>query len=215
MTTYTEPQRPFEFVISEADGTLSRETVTIVAGQTGLVPGMVLGQITKTGAATSAAFAANTGNGTMGAVTVSAGAVSGNYKLVIIEPGTNVGTFTIEDPNGKFLGRGAVAAAYTGGGIAFTLADGATDFIAGDGFTISVTAGSGKYGTYDDGNTDGTEVATAILLEEVDATADVSAAVIFRIAEVKTSALKWAAANDSTSKSAAYVQLATKNIIAR
>jgi hypothetical protein len=48
MATYTEPNRPYECVISEANGQRSRETVTIVAGAD-LEPGSVLGKITASG----------------------------------------------------------------------------------------------------------------------------------------------------------------------
>ncbi|HYC45373.1 MAG TPA: major capsid protein P2 [Burkholderiales bacterium] len=93
--------------------------------------------------ASSAAWAGNTGNGTMGAVTVAAGAKVGVHKITIVEPGANVGTFVHEDPDGELVSvRGVVASAYSGGGLSFTLADGATDFVAGDGFDITVSANS-------------------------------------------------------------------------
>lgn len=167
-------------------------------------------------AASAAAFAANTGNGTMGTITVSAGAKAGAYTLTINEPGTNVGAFTVVDPDGIFVGTGNVAAAFSAGGLAFTLADGTTDFVAGDGFTITVAAGDGKYKAYDDGHTDGTEVACAVLLQAVDATsADAPAAILARLAEVKKDILQWDAAVDSTAKTTAYAQLAVVNLIAR
>lgn len=91
--------------------------------------------------ASAAALGTNTGNGAMGAITVSAGARHGNYTLTIVEPGANVGTFVVTDPDGIQVGDGAVASAFSAGGLAFTLADGATDFVAGDSFTISVIGG--------------------------------------------------------------------------
>jgi hypothetical protein len=100
--------------------------------------GVVAGA-TQAGTAAGAAVAGNTGNGTMGAVTVSAGAKQGTYLLTIVEPATNAGAFIVADPDGLIIGNGDVAAAFSAGGIAFTLADGATDFAAGDQFTIPVT----------------------------------------------------------------------------
>lgn len=92
---------------------------------------------------TATAWSGNTGNGAMGAVTVSAAAKIGTHKIVIVEPGTNVGTFIHEDPSGVLVSaRGVVASAYSGGGLAFTLADGATDFAVGDGFDIVVSEAS-------------------------------------------------------------------------
>jgi hypothetical protein len=90
------------------------------------------------GTGTATALAGNTGNGAMGAITVSAGAKEGDYNLLIVEPGTNAGVFEVTDPDGEFVGRGSVGSAFSAGGLAFTLADGATDFVGGDGFTIAV-----------------------------------------------------------------------------
>lgn len=89
--------------------------------------------------AIASALGTNTGNGTFGAITVSAGAKQGNYTLTIIEPATNAGTFVVVDPDGVQIGDGAVAAAFSAGGLAFTLADGVTDFVAGDSFMIAVS----------------------------------------------------------------------------
>lgn len=90
--------------------------------------------------ATSAAWTGNTGDGAMGTVTVSAAAKVGVHKIVIAEPGANVGTFIHFDPDGNIVSKkGVVASAYSAGGLAFTLADGATDFVSGDGFDITVS----------------------------------------------------------------------------
>lgn len=170
--------------------------------------------ITAAGA-TAAAFAGNSGTGTIGAITVGAAAILGDYKLVIIEPGANAGNFTVENPNGTIVGTGTVAVEFTGGGLTFTLAD-ATDFVAGDGFTITVAAGSGKYKPYADNATDGSDKALCIAYAGGDATsADIKCVVIARQAEVKLAALQWAAANDATAKVNGLADLAATNIIAR
>lgn len=89
--------------------------------------------------------AGNTGNGAMGAITVSAGAKAGVYTLTVVEPAANAGAFVVEDPDGIIIGHGTVAVAFSAGGLAFTLADGATDFVSGDTFliTVALTAGGG------------------------------------------------------------------------
>jgi hypothetical protein len=87
----------------------------------------------------SAAGAGNTGNGTMGAITVTAGAKQGVYTLEITGAAANAGAFRVTDPDGLFVDDGDVAAAFSSGGLAFTLADGATDFVVGDTFAITVT----------------------------------------------------------------------------
>jgi Bacteriophage lambda head decoration protein D len=142
---------------------------TLLSGEGALVRGTVLGKVTV-GAAASAPFAGNTGNGVMGAVTTGANSKPGIYNVLIIEPGANVGTFLVEDPDGNIVGRGTVAVAFAGP-INFTLADGATDFISGDGFQITVAAGTGKFRKAVAANVDGSQRPLEILLEDADSTA--------------------------------------------
>ena len=49
MTTYTEPTRASEIILSEGNGTISRESVTIASGTGVVVVGTVLGKITSGG----------------------------------------------------------------------------------------------------------------------------------------------------------------------
>lgn len=108
----------------------------------------VAGKVTSDkdlGAATPAAVAGNTGSsGTIGTVTVGA-AKSGVYHVNCIEPATNAGKFTVEDPDGIEVGIATVGVEFVGGGLTFTIAD-ATDFVSGDAFTITVAAGNNKLG---------------------------------------------------------------------
>ena len=219
MAVLTEGQHAEEFLVSEAAGERSRESITLISGQN-LSASAVLGKITK-GAASSAAYSVanmgrdNTGNGTMGAVTVSAGAKVGAYKLTIVEPGTNVGSYTVHDPDGVLIGVGVVAAAFSAGGLAFTLADGSTDFVAGDGFIITVAAGSGKYTYVDPEGVNGSETAVAILLRNVDASGgDVVCAALVRDCEVNADELLYSDA-DAGEIAAIKVQLASVGIICR
>jgi hypothetical protein len=214
MTTLTETLHAASFLASEASGTRSRDSVTILSGQN-LLAGTVLGKVAH-GTASAAAFAGNTGTGTVGAITLSAGAKVGAHKLVIIEPAGNAGTFTVEDPDGITIGTGNVAVAFSGGGLAFTLSDG-TDFIAGDGFTITVAAGSGKYKKYDPANTDGSETAIAVLYADCDASsADKTAVpIISRDAEVISADLVWFSGANAGQKTTGKAQLALQGIIAR
>lgn len=149
---------------------LSRK-VTILSGQN-LVRGTVLGKI-SIGAKTSvsAAVAGNTGNGTITATpAVGAAGKAGVYRLVCIEPATDLGKFTVEDPDGNVIGIATVGTEFTTH-VTFTIADGGTDFVAGDSFTITVTAaaGSGKYIKSLSAATDGSQTPDAILAEDVDA----------------------------------------------
>jgi hypothetical protein len=207
----TESNYREEGLLSELPGAMSREAITVLSGQNITVPMTVLGKVTV-GAATSAAFGGNTGNGTMGAVTLSVGAKAGVYKLTIIEPGSNVGTFIVENPDGVQIGRGVVASAFSAGGLAFTLADGATDFVAGDGFNITVAAGSGKYVKYNQDATNGSQIAAGIAIDAYDATlADVDGVALVRGCEVADDSLTWPSDIDGGEKTAAIAQLAALN----
>jgi len=208
MTVLNEGKHTGEFLLSEGNGSISRETVTISSAAAALVPGTVLGKITL-GAVTSAAVAGNTGNGTMGSVTLSLGAKPGVYKLTIVEPASNAGAFVVEDPDGIIIGNGDVASAFSAGGLAFTLADGATDFASGDQFNITVAAGSGKYVAYDSAATNGAAVAAGVLYAAApDSASDQKAVAIVRMAEVIEAELTGIDA-------AAKAQLAALNIICR
>lgn len=214
MTTFTETlPHAGGFLISEANGDLSREVVTLDTGN--LTAGTVLGQIT-TGTATPAAVAGNTGSsGTIASAAVGATAKVGVYHVVCVEPGSNAGKFTVEDPDGITIGVATVAVEFVGGGLTFTITD-ATDFVSGDSFTITVAAGSGKYVQFNQDATNGSQHAAAILFREADATsADVSVTVIKRLATVTAAELVWPSDIDAGEKTAALAELAALDIIAR
>lgn len=214
MSEITEGRYRGEFLFSEACGTRSLETVTIDTGD--LAAGTVLGKITK-GAATGAAVSGNTGNGTITAApTVSAGAKVGVYRAICIEPATNLGKFIVFAPDGIVLGVATVATEFSAGGLTFTIADGSTDFVSGDSFTITVAAGSGKYVAYNQDGVNGSEIAAGILMDNVNATsADVEAVIIARDAEPNGSELTWPSDIEAGEKTAAIAQLAVLGIIVR
>lgn len=94
--------------------------------------------IVRTFEAARTADAGNTGDGVMTLAAVPAGAQVGTYRVVFVEPTANLGTFIVEDPSGVEIGTGVVGTAFSNQ-IAFTIADGATDFIAGDAISVAVT----------------------------------------------------------------------------
>lgn len=215
-TSYTETLHASGFLVSEASGHRSRDKITIASGNN-LKAGTVLGRTaTGTAAATSSG---NTGNGTMGAITVSAGAQLGAYRLRVYAAATNAGAFQVTDPNGNVVGVGNVAAAFSGGGLAFTLADGAADFVVGDSFTITVSALTVKYAAWDPTVTTGLQVASGILLADCDATsADKIAVGVMRHAEVNGSELVWGAnvnLGTAVHRNTAYAMLAAQGVVAR
>jgi hypothetical protein len=213
MPTLTEGQHKAEFIVSEANGDLSRETVTVLMGQN-LQAGHVVGKVTV-GTVSAAAASGNTGNGTIGTLSAGTGAKPGVYQAVCIEPATNSGTFNVEDPDGVSIGHAVVGSAFAGA-VGFTIADGATDFAAGDRFLITVAEGSDKYKEYNPANTDGSQVPAGLLLDNVDATdADQTSVAVVREAEVNANELVWFSGATDNQKSAALAQLKDKHIIAR
>ncbi|MGC4052930.1 MAG: head decoration protein [Paludibaculum sp.] len=145
--------------------------VTILSGQN-LLRGAVLGKITL-GAAAAAAKAggnaANTGAFTLDVATpILAGAQVGVYTVRCIAAAANGGTFRVTAPNGAVLGDVAVAATFANQ-IKFSIADGAQDFVVGEGFDVTIAAGSGKYVASLAAAVDGSQVPDAVLVSVCDA----------------------------------------------
>lgn len=205
-----------EFIKSVSHiGALSFEQGTLAAGQN-LKPGTVLGRITTAAASTAPKPGGNTGNGAMGAVALGAPAQPGVYQLRITKAAANAGDFQVTDPQGDVVGLGSVGVPFAGGGLSFTLADGAADFIAGDGFDITVAAGSGKFTQLNPAAVDGSQNAAAILRDFVDATAgDVPCVVAARLLEAVDARLVWPAGITAAQKAAAKAQLLAAHIALR
>lgn len=219
MTTLTEDFHNGGFIVSQAENTRSKDQITILSGQN-LKAGTVLGKLLNaTSAPVWTAGGSNTGNGAMGAIVASAGAIVGTYTLEITTAAANAGEFDVYDPNGVHVGQGKVGVAFSKGGLAFTLADGSSDFVVGDTGTIVVAAnaGAGKYVAYDPTAADGSQTAAAILYGATDATSGDKAAVgVMRDAEVNMSELVWGAGvTTGQHKTNAFNALAVQGVIGR
>jgi hypothetical protein len=203
----------------EADSHYSREVVTLLAGNGAvreLLTGMVLGRITK-GVAASAAAAGNTGDGAITAApAVGQAAKPGVYRAICIEPAENGGKFAVEDPDGVLIGVAAVGVEFATH-LTFTIADGAANFVAGDIFTITVAAGSGKVKQIDFAATDGSNLPCGLLLLDTTAPdgADRSGVAIVRNAIVSDNGITWPAGATANQKSAAIAQLKSAGILVR
>lgn len=94
-----------------------------------------------------------------------------------------------------------------------TVASGAGALKAGR--VLGVITSGGKYTHYDNGASNGSEVARAVLAYDCDASAaDQKAAVVLRLAVVKTGALTWGS-NDSAGITAGLADLRAAGIIPR
>lgn len=150
----------------EASVGICRDVVTVYEAGAKTYPiGTVLGR-TFVSTSVTATAGTNTGNGAIGTVTATGKAQRGTYTIRIIKAATNAGDFTVSDPSGAVTGYGTVAVAYSNQ-IAFTLADGATDFAVGDSWTVEVV-GDYKYKMVEATATDGSAVARAIYISAND-----------------------------------------------
>lgn len=164
---------------------IAQRRITLAEGEN-LTRGTLLGRVDVNNAVGGAVAApksgGNTGNGVFtidGTTPVLAGAKAGVYTARVIIAATNGGTFQIEDPNGDVIGQYVVGAAAFADEIKFTIADGATDFVVGDGFDITVAAVD-LYKKAVAAATDGSQNPVAVLAIDCDATdADVATTAFF------------------------------------
>jgi hypothetical protein len=141
----------------------------------------ILGKVLRGAASAAAKAGGNASNtGTIGtAPTIGKSAKVGIYKLRCIAAASNAGTFSVIDPNGQALADATVAVAYSGDHLNFTISDGSQDFIVGEGFDITVAAGSGYVKAAQSDAIDGSAEACAILVEAVDATSAIKKCVVY------------------------------------
>lgn len=168
LKTISEPKGAGHFISGDFEPNQSAEQITLSATAALLLSGTMLGQVSRGNQAVAAvANAGNTGNGVFAAApTANAGVAPGDYALTVIEPAANGGTIQVQRPDGTEDGIARIGVAYNGA-VNFTLNDGAVDFIAGDGFKITVgyAAGSGQYKPIDPAALDGSQNFAAILYE--------------------------------------------------
>lgn len=162
----------------EAGAVNHRDELITFAGADVLAPGTILARRSVANAVTPAA-GANTGDGTVTLATVAAGQVVpivGAYDLTVTTAVANGGILKLEDPNGALVasdlimtvGAGA-STVFEAAGLEFTVTDGATDFIVGDTFTLTVAA-DGKMLPFAIAGAGGLQIPKAVLGYELTAT---------------------------------------------
>jgi hypothetical protein len=183
---------------------------TITAGGTAFVAGDSFTIAVPPGA--YIANSGNTGNGTCGAITAKVGAQVGTYYGEF----TAATKFNLYDPSGKLVGEGATGTAFSDQ-LGFTITAGGTAFVAGDGFTIAVQAGSGNVTPLNPSAIDGSAVAMGVVVKAQTVPAAASAAVLLveRQAVLLSDGLIWPAGISSPQQAAALAQLAAAGIICR
>ena len=208
----------------EASVGICRDVVTVYEAGAKTYPiGTVLGR-TFVSTSVTATAGTNTGDGAIGTVTATGKAQRGTYTIRINKAASNAGDFTVADPSGNVIGFGTVAVAFSNQ-IAFTLADGAADFVVGDSWTVEVV-GDYKYKMVESTATDGSSIARAIYISANDgsfststiaATTDTSVIALVRgAAIVGKETLTYGASIDTTAeKTKMYSELEAIGIICR
>lgn len=85
------------------------------------------------GTLAAAALAGNTGNTTLGTLSLGSLAINGIYRVIY----TDATHFNVFDPNGVYVGTGVNATPFTSTGVNFTATTGGTPMVRGDGFTVT------------------------------------------------------------------------------
>lgn len=204
----------------EAFPDFCRESLPLLAGAgaTRIVEiGTILALVSAT-AVQAAAAAGNTGNGamTLSDPAVGVGVVPGIYQAICIEPATDAGTFEVFDPAGVSIGTATVGVEFDGP-VKFTIADGATDFAAGDAFTITVPEGDTAV-EWDPDAEDASSIAAAVAISRGTAPDGVAGTILALArgpAIVSVDGIAWPDGVTADQKAAALAALKARGIIGR
>lgn len=139
MATYTEPVRPYEFVLRDSGG-ISYDALTLASGAGSLVAGSVVGRVSKRQAALPIPTIVGTGTGLMSGLIAGPDVQVGNYVITLLATSATA-AFSVVAPDGTALPNGAVGTAYKSSHISFSIANGGT-MTLGDSYTAVVTAGA-------------------------------------------------------------------------
>jgi len=134
---------PEEFLLG---GPIDGKSVVVAVGED-FPAGTVLGKATLGAASSAAKSGGNTGGGTLtldATTPILARAKPGVYTVRCSEVVDNGGKFVVINPEGVQIGLAIVGTAFANE-IKFALADVGTDFALGDGFDITIAAGTGYY----------------------------------------------------------------------
>ncbi len=157
------------------DGIFKDELLT-VGGIVTVLAGTILARKAVEDAIVAAADGGNTGDGTVTLASVEEGPIVplvGAYNLEVVEAVANGGILKLEDPNGALVaekltmtvGAGA-STIFEVAGMVFTVTDGATDFIVGDKFSLTVAA-DGNMVVFATDGVGGAQTPKAILTYEI------------------------------------------------
>lgn len=225
---FTKPRTEGDLIALEFDPNFCRDDVIYLAGsgatravrQFAVLGALLTGTATVTAGSAVSASGGTPGNGAVGSLTADAGAQEGVFTIVIIEPAANGGVFEVIRPDGTLDGTGVIGTAYNGT-INFTLADGSTDFVAGDRIPVTVdyaVSGARKFTEIDFSATDGRAAAAGVApraLTVPDGTDLVGSAIRRGPILLRSEELVWPAGATADQKAGAIAQLEARGIVVK
>lgn len=216
MTTLNEGRHPGEAVMTEANGSRSRESLTIAASQTVAANAILAKRAVAADVVATASAAdgntASSGTIAMGVPAVTSKVKDGRYKG-IASAATKVDW---EDPAGKAVGTSTHGTEFAKGGVKFTIAAGGSANVAGDEFYIDVAADFSdfQHAPYDPAA--GEPIAGIAIYGAVTGEGEtVEIAGIVRDAEVNGNCIAWPSGITAEQKADATQELAALGIIVR
>lgn len=140
-----------------------RDVVTYNGTAVTLQVGAVFGSFIASPVITPGAMV-GTGNATAGTASVAANQflLLGTYTVSML----TATTYVVLDPQGDSIGTGATTVAFKANGLTFTVTAGGTPAVAGDTLPIVIT-GTKKYKLVEATATDGTQIASAVMIADV------------------------------------------------
>lgn len=205
-----------DVLICVLSDTFSKDTITFEnGGSDAEVPvGTVLGEVKYDAVAEPACV--GTGDGTLTAISLGENAKVGDYIIRCTTGGASA-VFSVTGPDGYLIGiEIGHNADFISQHLDFTLTAGATPFAKGDTFTVTIASPSSKiFKVVDDAATDGTQVASAVLLRHHILSADeqVSTRALTSNGHVKSENLVFPDTFDQAAKDLATTQLAAVGIV--
>ncbi len=162
----------------------------------------------------ASASSGNTGNGTIGSLSVGSLSEYGAYEVLM----TSATAFQVIAPSGDVIGTGVAGTAFVGQ-VNFTLTAGGTAFVAGDSFALTVSLQQGAWKSWTGGSI---TTAIGILYNRVwvEAGNFAKVSIVRRNCEVNLSEIQWDPAvtgsgSVATLQATALAALAANNVIAR
>jgi hypothetical protein len=167
LKTITEPKGAGHWISGPYDPNQSAEEITLAATAVALPSGTMLGMVaigtlSAVAAAPVSGTGAAPGNGTLNAVTVDAGAPTGEWQVKF----TDATHFEVIRPDGTIEGNGTLGVPYNGG-INFNGSAGGTAFTEDDRISVAVSAAAAtkQFKPIDPAATDGSQNWAATLYE--------------------------------------------------